>query len=159
MVAYTSNRISNQEQTRGLTWNIDGGSRGFDLARNPSVSNTMEYGPGEFPLPTKPPTRTGTQSSSKALSIIRSQQTEEAYPDLSNLKRELERAQRERDQAILEKDKVIIERDMLKVERDQDQNLQESTANCDQTKSEIERLQRKKARVREWQGTENEDVD
>ena len=112
--------------------NNDKGLRGFDLARNPGLNNATEYGAGEFPLPTKPPTRTRTQSSSKALSMIRSQQTEEAYPDLNNLKMELERAQREsdqanlyRDQAILEKDKVILKRDLLRAERDQAQKLQE----------------------------------
>ena len=85
-VGYTSDRVSNQEQTRWLSWNVDGGLRGFDLARNPGLSNTTEYCTGKFPLPTKPTARTGTQSSSKALSMIQSQQTEDAYPDLSNLK-------------------------------------------------------------------------
>ena len=27
--------------------------RGFDLARNPGLNNTTEYGAGEFPLPTR----------------------------------------------------------------------------------------------------------
>ena len=124
--------------------------RGFDLARNPGLNNTTEYGAGEFPLPTKPTAGTGTQNSSKVLSMIQSQQTEESYPDLSNLKWELERIQRERDQANLDRDqanhdrnKVILERDLLNVERDQAQKLQQSAANCDQVKSEVERLQRK----------------
>ena len=34
MVGYTTERISNQEQTRWLSSNVDGGLRGFDLARN-----------------------------------------------------------------------------------------------------------------------------
>ena len=34
MVCYTLDGISNQEQTRWLSWNVDGGVRGFDLARN-----------------------------------------------------------------------------------------------------------------------------
>ena len=34
MLGYTSDRISNQEQTRWLFWNIDEGLRGLDLARN-----------------------------------------------------------------------------------------------------------------------------
>ena len=52
MVGYTSDGISNQEQTRWLSWNVDGGVRGFefDLARSPGLSNTTEYGEGEFPL-------------------------------------------------------------------------------------------------------------
>ena len=137
MVGYTSNEISHEDKTRWLSWKIDGGLGGFDLARNHSLSNTTEYGAGEFPLPAKPTARNGIQSSNKALSMIWSQQTEEAYPDLSNLKRELERAQKEKDRAnldrnkatidrdlaILEKDKVIFERTLLKAERDQDQKL------------------------------------
>ena len=59
--------------------------RGFDLARNPGLSNNTEYGAGEFPLPTRPSARSA-----------RAQQTEETYTDLSNLKRELERVQREK---------------------------------------------------------------
>ena len=35
MVGYTTEGISNQEQTRWLSWNVDGGVGGFDLARNP----------------------------------------------------------------------------------------------------------------------------
>ena len=34
MIGYTTEGISNQEQTRWLSWNVDGGVRGFDLARN-----------------------------------------------------------------------------------------------------------------------------
>ena len=41
MVGYTSEGISNQEQTRWLSWNVDGGVRGFDLARNPGLSNNL----------------------------------------------------------------------------------------------------------------------
>ena len=63
------------------------------------LNNTTEYGAGEFPLPTRPPVGSAGQSTNRPLSMIRSQQTEEAYPDLSSLKRELERAQRERDKA------------------------------------------------------------
>ena len=55
MVGYTSDGISNQEQTRWLLWNVDEGVRGFDLAMNPGLSNTTEYGTGEFPLSTRPP--------------------------------------------------------------------------------------------------------
>ena len=57
MVGYTTEGISNQEQTRWLSWIVDGGVRGFDLARNPGLSNNTEYGAGEFPLPTRPPAR------------------------------------------------------------------------------------------------------
>ena len=90
MVGYTTEGISNQEQTRWLSWNVDGGVRGFDLARNPGLSNNTEYGAGEFPLPTRPPARSAGQSTSKSPSMMRAQQTEETYPDLSNLKREQE---------------------------------------------------------------------
>ena len=150
MVGYTSDGILNQDQTRWLSWNVAGGVRGFDLARNAGLSNTTEYGAGKFPLPTKPPAGTETQSTSKALSMILSQQTEESYPDLSNLMRELERAQRERDQANLDSDQANLERekeildlDLLKADPEQAQKLHESVANRDQLKSEIELLERK----------------
>ena len=162
MVGYTSDGISNQEQTRWLSWNVDG-VRGFDLARNLGLCNTTEYGVGEFPLPTRPPAGVGTQSTSEPLSMIRSQQTGEAYPYLSNLKKELERVQRERDKANLDRDEANLERDQANLERDraplehqavldlnlvrtdwdQAQKLQEIAANCEQIKSEIERLQRR----------------
>ena len=69
-----------------LSQNVDGGVKGFDLARNPGLNNTTEYGAGEFPLPTRPLVGSAGQSMSKPPSMIRSQQMEEAYPDLSNLK-------------------------------------------------------------------------
>ena len=75
--------------------------RGFDLARNPGLSNNAEYGVGDLPLPTGPPARSASQSTSIPPSMIRSQKTEKTNPDLSALKRELERAQRERDTANL----------------------------------------------------------
>ena len=138
--------------------------RGFDLTSNPGLGNPTEYCAGEFPLPNRPPAGVGTQSTSKPLSMMRSQQTEEAYPYLSNLKRELEWAQRERvkanlnkdeenlerDQANLERDQAILERDqtvldlkLVRAERYQAQKLQEKAANCEQIKSEIERLQKR----------------
>ena len=87
MVGYSTDGISNQEQTRWLSWNVDGGVRGLDLARNPGLSNNTEYGAGELPLPTRPSARSAGQSTSKPPSMMRAQQTEEAYPDLSNLKK------------------------------------------------------------------------
>ena len=96
--------------------------------------------------------------------MTRAQQTEETYPDLSNLKRELERAQREknkanldrdsakleRKQANLERDQAILERDqahrdleMLRAEYQQEQRVRENAANCEQFKSELERIQRR----------------
>ena len=164
MVGYTTEGISNQEQTRWLSWNVDGGVRGFDLARNPGLSNNTEYGAGEFPLPTRPSARSASQSTSKPPSMTRAQQTEETYPDLSNLKRELERAQREknkanlerdsaklernqanleRDQAILERDQARLDLDMLRAEYQQEQRVRENAANCEQLKSELERIQRR----------------
>ena len=65
MVGYTTEGISNQEQTRWLSWNMDGGVRGFDLARNPDLSSNTEYRAGELPLPTRPPARSAGQSTSK----------------------------------------------------------------------------------------------
>ena len=164
MVGYTTEGISNQELTRWLSCNVDGGVRGFDLARNPGLSNHTEYGAGEFPLPVRPSARSASQSTSKPPSMTRSQQTEETYPDLSNLKRELERAQREknkanleldsakleRNQANLETDQAILERDqarrdleMMRAEYQQEQRVRENAANCEQLKSELERIQRR----------------
>ena len=73
MVSYTTDGISNQEQTRWLSWNVDGGVRGFELARNPGLNNNTEYGAGDFPLPTRPPARSAGQSTSKPPYMIRSQ--------------------------------------------------------------------------------------
>ena len=161
MVGYTLDGISNQKQTKWLSWNVDGGVRGFDLARNPGLSNTTEYGAGEFPFPTIPLAGTWTQSASKASSLIRSHKTEESYPDLSNLGSELERAQGERDKANLDRDQAILGRDqaklepgqasldwaLMRAEREQEHKLQESEANCDRIKLEIKRLQRKQQEV------------
>ena len=164
MVGYNSEGIYNQEQTRWLSWNKDGGVRGFDLARNPGLSNNTEYGAGEFSLRTRPSAGAAVHSTSRPLSMTRSQQTEEAYPDLNNLKKELERAQRERDkanldqdgavpereQANLERDQAIPERDqanldlnLIKAERAQAQRLHEKTDNCEQIRSEIKKTQRR----------------
>ena len=150
MVGYTTEGISNQEQTRWLSWNVDGGVRGFDLARNPGLGNTTEYGAGEFLLPVRPSAKSASQSASRPPSMTRAQQTEESYPDLSNLKRELERAQREknkanldrdsakleRNQANMERDRAILERDqarrdleMLRAEHQQEQMMRENAAN------------------------------
>ena len=93
MVGYTTDGIFNQEHTRWLSWNVDGGIRGFDLTRNPGLSNNTKYGAGEFPLPIRPSARSTGQSTSKMPSMTRAQQTGEAYPDLSTMKRELERDQ------------------------------------------------------------------
>ena len=76
------------EQTRWLSWNVDGAIRGLDLARNPGLSNNTEYGAGEFPLPIRPSVRSTGQSTSKIPSMSQAQQTGEAYPDLSIIKRE-----------------------------------------------------------------------
>ena len=162
MVGYTTEGKSNQEQARWLSWNVDEEVRGFDLARNPGLGNNTEYGAGEFPLPVRPSARSASQSTSKPPSMTRAQQTEETYPDLSNLKRELERAQREknkanlyrdsakleRNQANLERDQAILERDQarrdldkLKAEHQQEQKVREKAANCEQLKSGLERIQ------------------
>ena len=147
----TSEGISNQEQTRWLSWNVDRGVRGFDLAKIRGLINNREYGAGEFPLPTRPPAGFAAQSTSRPLSMIRSQRTEEAYPDLINSKMELERIQRERyissldrdgaklerDQANLERDQAILKRDqvrhdlnMIRAEYQQEQKVRENEANC-----------------------------
>ena len=164
MFGNISEGISNPEQTRWFSWNVDGGVRGFDLARTPGLSNNTEYGAGEFALPTRPPAGFAAQSTSRPLSIIRSQQTEEAYQDHNNLRMEPERAQRERDksnldrdgaklegdQANLEKDQAILERDqarrdlnMIRAEYQQAHKVRENEMNCKQIKSEMEKIQRR----------------
>ena len=96
--------------------------------------------------------------------MIRSQQMEEVYPDLTNLKRELDRAQREREKANhdrdgakleryqvnLERDQAVLERDqarrdlsMMRAEYQQEQKKRDYEANCEQLKSEIEKIQRR----------------
>ena len=96
--------------------------------------------------------------------MTRAQQTEEAYPELSVLKKELEKTQRERnktnldrdqakldrDQAQLERDQAVIERDqtrrmleMLRAEHQQELRVRENAANCEQLKSEMERIQQR----------------
>ena len=158
MVGYTTEGISNQKQTRWLSSNVDGGVRGFDLARNHELNNTTEYGAGEFPLPARPPLGPAGQYTSRPLSMIRSQQTEESYPDL-NLKRNLERdkanldrdgAKLERDQANLERDQAILERDqarrdlnMISAGYQQEQKVRENEANHEQLKSQMEKIQRR----------------
>ena len=157
MVGYTTDGISNQEQTRWLSWNVDGAIRGFDLARNPGLSNNTEYGAGEFPLPVRPSVRSTGQSTSKTPSITRAQQTGEAYPDVSIMTRELERTQRERNKANFDRDQAKLERDQAKLERDQArreldmlraeqlqaERVRENAANCEQLKSELERIQQR----------------
>ena len=93
--------------------------RGFVLARNPGLTNNMEYGAGEILLPARPSAGIAAQSTRRPSSMIRSQQTEEAYADLSNLKREMERAQRERDKVNLDQDGAKLKRDQANLERDQ----------------------------------------
>ena len=157
MVGYTTDGISNQEQTRWLSWNVDGAIRGFDLARNPGLSNNTEYGAGEFPLPVRQSVRSTGQSTSKTPLMYRAQQTGEAYPDVSIMKRELERTQRERNKANLDRDQAVLERDQAKVERDQArreldmmraeqlqaERVRDNAANCEQLKSELERIQQR----------------
>ena len=164
MIGYTTEGISNQEQTRWLSWNVDGGVRGFDLARNPGLNNNTEYGAGEFPLPTRPTVRSTSQSSSRLPSMSRMQQTTEAYPDLGVLKKELEKTQKERnkanldrDQANLDREKVQLERDQAVIERDQalrlleiqkaehqqELRVRENAANRDQLRSELDRIEQR----------------
>ena len=119
MMGYTSEEVSIQKQTRWLSWNVGGGLRGHDHVRNPDLSINTEYDAGEFPLPTRPPAGAGTQSTNKPPSMFRSQQREESYPDLGNMKRELERAQRKRERATLDKDQAALERDQAKLDSEQ----------------------------------------
>ena len=88
---------------------MDGGVRGFDLARNLGLGNSTESGAGESPLPIRPSARSAGQSTSNTPSMTRAQQTEEAYPDLSTLKKELEKTQRERNKANLDRDQAKLD--------------------------------------------------
>ena len=63
MLGYTSDGISNQQHDRWLYWNVDGGLRGHDLARNPGLSNNTKYGAGE--LRSRPDQQKGQQFSSQ----------------------------------------------------------------------------------------------
>ena len=145
MVGYTTEGISNQEQARWLSRNVDGRIRGFDLARDPGSGNNTEYGTGEFPLPIRPSARSAGQSTSKIPSMMRAQQMGEAYPDLSTLKRELEWTQREKNKANLDRDQANHKRDQAVVEKEhqQEQRVRENAANCEQLKSELERIQQR----------------
>ena len=164
MIGYTTEGISNQEQTRWLSWNVDGGVRGFDLARNPGLNNNTEYGAGEFPLPTRPTVRSTSQSSSRVPSMSRMQQTTEAYPDLGVLKKELEKTQKERNKANLDRDQANLDREKVQLERDQAVNerdqalrlleiqkaehqqelrVRENAANRDQWRSELDRIEQR----------------
>ena len=60
---------------------------------------------------------------------------------------ERDQAKLDHEQATLKRDKVILDRDLLMTERVQKQRLQESVADCDQKKSEPERLQRRQQAV------------
>ena len=94
------------------------------MSKNPSLSNTTAYGAVEFPLPTRPTTGKWGPMSSKPTSMIRSHQTEEAFPDTTRLRRELEKTQSERDQATLDRDQAVRERDLLRAELEQTRKLQ-----------------------------------
>ena len=65
MVGYFSDGISNQEQTRWLSWNIDECLREFDLEGNPGLNNTTEYCAAEIPIPTRTTIRTGGHPAAK----------------------------------------------------------------------------------------------
>ena len=89
--------------------------------------------------------------------MTRAQQTGEVYPDVSAMKRELERTQRERNKANLDRDQAVLERDQAKLERDQvrgeldmmkaeqlqAERVRENAANCEKLKSELERFQQR----------------
>ena len=75
--------------------------------------------------------------------MSRAQQTGEAYPDVSAMKKELERTQRERNKANLDRDQAVLERDqarreldIMKAERLQAERVRENAANCEQLKQD-----------------------
>ena len=142
------------------------------MARNPGLSNNTEYGAGEFPMPVRPSVRSTSQSASTVPSMTQAQQTTEAYPDLSTLKKELEKTQEERnkanldrdqarlgwEKAQLERDQAVIERDqtqklleMLRAEQEQAERVRENAANCEQLKQVLERDQAKLEKIQRQQ--------
>ena len=60
---------------------------------------------------------------------------------------ESDQAKLDHEKATLERDEAILDRDLLMAERVQKQRLQESVANCNQKKSEPERLQKRQQAV------------
>ena len=130
MVGYTTEGISNQEQTRWLSWNVDGGVRGFDLARNPGLCNNTECGAGEFPLPARPPAGLAAQLTSRLSSVV--------YDTVST-----DRGGIRGPQVILERDQAWCDLNMIRAEYQQEQRVREIEANCEQLKSEMEKLQRR----------------
>ena len=85
MAGYTSDGISNQEQTRCLSWNVDGGVRSFDLARNLGLSTLWSMARGSVPFqpdhqqgqgPNPPANHHRCCGHNKRKSHIRSQQHE-----------------------------------------------------------------------------------
>ena len=152
MVGYTSEGISNQEQTRWLSWNVDGGLRGHDLARNPGLS-TKKW---KMVRESSPSDQSASRSSGSIQKqttiddpvatngriISRSQQHEEGVgrgpkgtgqgqPGKGPSCSCRDQAKLDRDQAILERNKAILDRDLLMAEREQEQRLQESVTKCD----------------------------
>ena len=63
--------------------------------------------------------------------------------DRDSAKLERNQANLERDQAILERDQGRRDLDMLRAEHQQEQRVRENAANCEQLKSELERIQRR----------------
>ena len=137
-------------------------NKGIRLGKEPWLGQQhyTEYGAGEFPLHIRPSARSTGQSTSKMPSMTLAQQTGEASPDLSTMKRELERSQRERNKANLGRDQAKLERDQAKLERDQ------AVIEKDQARRELEMLKAEhlqEQRVREnvrkyprWSGGEQE---
>ena len=84
MAGYSSEGLSNHEQTRLMSWSTDGGLRGYHLARNPGLSFTTQHGAGAFPLSNEipPPLKNADWSS-----LVRAQQTKGKYPDTTRLKK------------------------------------------------------------------------
>ena len=75
--------------------------------------------------------------------------------DRDSAKAERDQGNLERDQAILERDQAWCDLDMLNAEYQQDQRVQENEANCEQLKTELEKIQT--TRIRQAKGKRDQD--
>ena len=76
-------------------------------------------------------------------SATEAREKNKANLDRDSAKLERDHANLERDQAILERDQARHYLDMLKAEYQQEQRVREIEANCEQLKSELEKIQRR----------------
>ena len=158
MVGYTTEGISNQEQTRWLSWNVDGGVRGFDLARNPRIEQHARIRCGRDPASYQTAGRIRRPIDEQPLvydtvpadrgSVPGPQQFEEGTGKSPEGKRQSKSGQgwcktreglgESGDQAILESDQARRDLNMIRAEYQQEQKVREN----EELKSQMEKIQR-----------------